>query len=61
MAPILAEAARKGQFLWMNHGLSLTSTCHVENCVEGMLLAAERGRHGEVRAAGNGGPTLWES
>ena len=42
----VAEARRGGEdgkFAWIGGGHYLTSTCHVDNVVEGTLLAAERG------------------
>ena len=46
--PGLVEAIEEGKFAWMSGGEYLTSTCHVENVVEGMLRAAESGQGGEV-------------
>lgn len=42
--PKLIEAVRKGQWAWVDGGRYRTSTCHVDNVVEGLLLAAERGQ-----------------
>ena len=55
--PKLVEAVRTGRFMWIGGGRHLTSTCHVKNVVEGMLLAAERGRGGEVYFLTDGPPT----
>ncbi len=46
--PGLVEAIETGRFKWIDGGKSLTSTCHVDNVVEGMLAAAERGKPGEI-------------
>jgi len=54
--PQLAEAVRTGRFRWFSGGRYLTSTCHVANCVEGMLLAAEKGRGGEAYFLTDGAP-----
>lgn len=54
--PRLIEAVRGGRFLWISGGHYATSTCHVRNVVEGMLLAAEKGRGGEVYFLTDGAP-----
>ena len=54
--PQLIEAVRSGRFKWISGGHHLTSTCHVSNAVEGLLLAAERGRAGEVYFLTDGAP-----
>jgi nucleoside-diphosphate-sugar epimerase len=46
--PQIVDAVRRGRFGWLGGGRYLTSTCHVENVVEGALLAAERGKPGEI-------------
>jgi nucleoside-diphosphate-sugar epimerase len=48
LLPQLVEAVEAGRFKWIDGGESLTSTCHVDNVVEGMLAAAERGKAGEI-------------
>lgn len=54
--PELIAAVRAGRFRWIGDGRYLTSTCHVANVVEGALLAAERGRGGEVYFVTDGEP-----
>lgn len=54
--PRLIEACEKGQFMWIARGQYKTSTCHVDNLVEGMLLAAERGGGGEIYFLTDGEP-----
>jgi nucleoside-diphosphate-sugar epimerase len=56
LMPKLVEAIRRGRFVWIGGGRYLTSTCHIENVVEGALLAAERGRPGEVYFLTDGAP-----
>ncbi len=56
LLPRLVEAVRKGQFAWFDGGRYLTSTCHVANCCEGMILAAEHGRSGESYFLTDGAP-----
>jgi nucleoside-diphosphate-sugar epimerase len=41
--PGLVDLVNRGRFAWIGGGRFLTSTCHVDNVVEGALLAAERG------------------
>jgi nucleoside-diphosphate-sugar epimerase len=56
--PKIAEAVRKGEYMWIDHGRYLTSTCHIDNVVEGALLAAARGRSGEAYFLTDGPPVL---
>lgn len=53
----LSHAVRRKRFAWFGDGHYPTSTCHVANVVEGMLLAAERGRPGEVYFLTDGPPS----
>ena len=46
--PQIINAVQRGEFMWINGGRYLTSTCHVKNVCEGALLAAERGHGGEI-------------
>jgi nucleoside-diphosphate-sugar epimerase len=52
----LVEAVKSGRFMWLDGGRYPTSTCHVANVVEGMLLAAEKGRGGECYFLTDGAP-----
>lgn len=52
----LVAAVKAGRYLWMDGGRYLTSTTHVDNVCEGLLLAAERGRGGEVYFVSDGAP-----
>ncbi len=52
----LAEAVKTGRFMWMDGGRYPTSTAHVDNVCEGMLLAAEKGRGGEAYFLTDGAP-----
>lgn len=54
--PKLIEAVRQGQWAWVDGGRYRTSTCHVDNVVEGLLLAAERGRPGGAYFLSDGEP-----
>ena len=48
LLPVMVEMVRSGRFAWIDGGRHLTSTTHVENTVEGLILGASRGRPGEV-------------
>lgn len=52
----MVELARKGEYAWIDGGDYRTSTCHVLNVCEGMLLAAERGQGGGVYFLTDGEP-----
>ncbi len=54
--PQLVAAVRAGRFRWVSGGRYLTSATHVRNVVEALLLAAERGRGGEIYFATDGPP-----
>jgi len=54
--PGLAEAVRAGRFAWIGGGDHLTSTTHVDNVVEGLLLGAAKGRPGEAYFVTDGDP-----
>lgn len=56
LLPKLTEAIKGGTFAWIGGGHYLTSTCHVDNVVEGALLAAENGTGGEVYFLTDGEP-----
>jgi nucleoside-diphosphate-sugar epimerase len=52
----MCAAVDSGRFQWMAGGKCLTSTCHVANACEGALLAAEKGKPGEVYFLTDGEP-----
>lgn len=52
----LGDAVKAGKFMWVGGGHYLTSTCHVDNVVEGLLLAADKGRPGEIYFVTDGEP-----
>ncbi len=52
----IVEAVKTGRFMWMDGGRYLSSTCHVDNVVEGALLAADKGRGGEIYFLTDGEP-----
>lgn len=54
--PELVAAVKAKRFGWIGGGRYPTSTCHVDNVVEGVLLAAERGTPGEIYFLTDGEP-----
>lgn len=60
-AAYIVQAVRSGNFMWIEGGHYPTSTCHVSNVCEGMILAAERGRGGEIYFLTDGEPTDFHS
>lgn len=56
LMPKLVAAVKGGKFAWIGGGHYLTSTCHVDNVVEGALLAAEKGKGGEAYFLTDGEP-----
>jgi len=46
LLPNMIDVAERGGWMWFNQGHYLTSTCHVDNVVEGILLALENGSGG---------------
>jgi nucleoside-diphosphate-sugar epimerase len=48
-----------GRFAWVGGGGQLTATTHVDNVVEGLLLAAKRGRPGEAYFVTDGEPVVF--
>jgi nucleoside-diphosphate-sugar epimerase len=56
LLPALAEQVRSGRFAWIGDGRHLTATTHVDNTVEGLVLAATRGRDRGVWFVTDGDP-----
>jgi nucleoside-diphosphate-sugar epimerase len=44
----MIDAVKAGQWQWVENGTQAMSTCHVDNLVEALLLAADHGRGGEA-------------
>jgi len=57
--PGVAEAVRSKQFLWVDGGRHLTSTTHVDNVVEGLVLAGARGAAGAAYFITDGEPVVF--
>jgi nucleoside-diphosphate-sugar epimerase len=56
LLPGLIAAMKGGAWFWFGGGRHRTSTCHVRNVCAGTLLAAERGRGGEIYFLTDGPP-----
>jgi nucleoside-diphosphate-sugar epimerase len=59
LLPRIVQMTRKGQFAWIGGGHHLTATTHIDNTVEGLVLAAERGKPGGVYFVTDGGPVVF--
>jgi len=59
LLPAMTELVRSGRFAWIDGGGHRTSTTHVENAVEGLWLAATKGRPGEVYFVTDGEPVVF--
>ena len=56
LLPAIVDLIRSGKFSWVGGGGNLTSTAHVDNVVEGLVLAAAKGRGGEAYFVTDGDP-----
>jgi nucleoside-diphosphate-sugar epimerase len=59
LLPVMVEMVRIGRFAWIGGGRHRTSTTHVQNAVEGMMLGATRGRPGNVYFVTDGEPVVF--
>jgi nucleoside-diphosphate-sugar epimerase len=59
LLPGMLEMVERGRFAWVGGGRHLTSTTHVDNTVEGLVLAGERGRGGEAYFVTDGEPVVF--
>ena len=59
LLPLMSEMVRSGRFAWIGGGGHLTSIAHVDNVVEGLVLAAQRGRPGEAYFITDGDPVVF--
>lgn len=59
LLPRMVEMARSGRLAWIGGGRHLTSTTHVDNVVEGLVLAARLGRSGEAYFVTDGEPVVF--
>ena len=59
LVPVMEEMIEKGRFAWVGGGRNLTAITHVDNVVEGLVLAAERGSPGEAYFVTDGEPVVF--
>jgi nucleoside-diphosphate-sugar epimerase len=59
IVPSLSEAVKSGQFKWIGGGRHKTSTTHVDNVIEGLMLGAERGVGGAAYFVTDGDPVVF--
>jgi nucleoside-diphosphate-sugar epimerase len=57
--PGIVDAVRSKKFSWIGGGAHRTSTTHVDNTVEGLVLGAERGKPGEAYFVTDGEPVVF--
>jgi nucleoside-diphosphate-sugar epimerase len=57
--PALAGAVRRNRFAWIGGGTHRTSTTHVDNVVEGLMLGAQKGEPGEAYFVTDGEPQVF--
>jgi nucleoside-diphosphate-sugar epimerase len=57
--PSLVKAVEDGRFAWIGGGGHRTSTTHVDNTVEGLMLGAEKGAPGGVYFVTDGEPVVF--
>jgi nucleoside-diphosphate-sugar epimerase len=55
----MVELVRSGRFAWIGGGRHVTSTTHVDNVIEGLVLAASRGASGNVYFVTDGDPVVF--
>jgi nucleoside-diphosphate-sugar epimerase len=56
LLPSMVTMVKAGKFAWIGGGKHLTSTTHVDNTVEGLMLGAQRGAPGGVYFVTDGDP-----
>lgn len=59
LLPAMAAMVRDGRFAWVGGGRHLTETTHVDNTVEGLVLAATRGRDRQAYFVTDGEPIVF--
>ncbi len=59
LLPEMVATVEAGRFAWIGGGRNVTDTTHVDNVVEGLLLAAEKGRSGEAYFVTDGEPVVF--
>jgi nucleoside-diphosphate-sugar epimerase len=59
--PALAAAVKAKKFAWVGGGEHKTSTTHVDNVVEGLVLGAEKGTPGRAYFVTDGEPVVFKA
>lgn len=59
LLPEMVKTVEAGKFAWVGGGRNVTDTTHVDNVVEGLLLAAEKGASGEAYFVTDGEPVVF--
>jgi nucleoside-diphosphate-sugar epimerase len=59
LLPVLTQMATSGRLAWIGGGRQRTSTAHVDNTVEGLVLGATRGRPGNAYFVTDGDPVVF--
>lgn len=59
LLPGMVELVEAGKWAWVGGGHNRTDVTHVDNVVEGLLLAAAKGRPGEAYFITDGEPTVF--
>ena len=59
LLPEMVKTVEAGKFAWVGGGRNVTDTAHVDNVVEGLILAAEKGRPGEAYFLTDGEPVVF--
>jgi nucleoside-diphosphate-sugar epimerase len=59
LLPEMVATIEAGKWAWVGGGRNVTDTTHVDNVVEGLLLAAEKGRPGEAYFVTDGEPAVF--
>jgi nucleoside-diphosphate-sugar epimerase len=59
LLPEMVATVEAGRFAWVGGGRNITDTTHVDNVVEGLVLAAKNGRPGEAYFVTDGGPVAF--
>jgi nucleoside-diphosphate-sugar epimerase len=59
LLPVILGMVRAGRFAWIGGGRQRTSTTHVDNTVEGLVLGATSGRPGNAYFVTDGEPVMF--
>jgi nucleoside-diphosphate-sugar epimerase len=59
LLPEMVKTVEAGRFAWVGGGRNVTETTHVDNVVEGLILAAKKGHPGEAYFVTDGEPVVF--